>query len=132
MVSAYGNKDGEITVRAPRLPGQYEARLFVYGTKYNEQAISRFTIADNDRVSIVESSPASADASSALSISAGSPVSVLFAARTVESTSSDWVGMYPVEQTNNKSYLDTKYTSGQTSGTLNFTAPSLFCLFPLL
>jgi len=130
IVSAYGNKEGEITVRAPRQPGQYEVRLFMYNAKYNEQAIARFIIPDNDQISIVETSPAVESTPSAsfpvtwsLSVPANQPITVSFTARTVEPASSDWVGLYAVEQVNNKAYLDSRYTNGQTAGTLSFTAP---------
>eukprot|EP01113_Clastostelium_recurvatum_P015558 TRINITY_DN186_c0_g1_i2.p1 TRINITY_DN186_c0_g1~~TRINITY_DN186_c0_g1_i2.p1 ORF type:complete len:685 (-),score=281.86 TRINITY_DN186_c0_g1_i2:76-2130(-) len=114
MVSAYGNKEGQMSVRCPRQAGEYEVRLFLSNAQYNEQATQSFVVLDKDSISIVDT-PAT--------VAPGQALTVQYTARTVEPCSSDWVGLYAVTQPNNKTYLDSKYTTGQSNGTLTFTAP---------
>eukprot|EP01112_Ceratiomyxa_fruticulosa_P009539 TRINITY_DN2494_c0_g1_i1.p1 TRINITY_DN2494_c0_g1~~TRINITY_DN2494_c0_g1_i1.p1 ORF type:complete len:737 (+),score=218.80 TRINITY_DN2494_c0_g1_i1:239-2449(+) len=125
MVSSYGNKEGLVTLRAPRTPGLYEARLFVNTSQYNEQEITSFVVADNDNISIVEPpNSSSVDPSSPLVLSPGTPVTVSYVTRTVEPSTSDWIGVYSIDQGNNKAYLESRYTPGTTTGNVTFTTPT--------
>jgi len=125
MVSTYGNKEGVVTLRTPRTPGLYEARLFINTTHYNEQEIASFVVTDNDNISIVEPpNSSSVDASSPLVLSPGTPVTVSYVTRTVEPSTSDWIGVYAIDQVNNKAYLESRYTPGTTTGTVSFTTPT--------
>lgn len=49
----YGNTSGTISASLPRTPGEYQARLFAAGAKYNEQATMEFDVIDSDQISAV-------------------------------------------------------------------------------
>jgi len=112
MTTAYGNSAASIAFKAPRAPGVYEVRLFLYGAGYNEQARMEFTIEDHDEIAVEQKE-----------VVAGSSVNVNWRVFTIEPTTSDWVGLFQCSQTNNKYYLESKYTQGGSTGSFELTAP---------
>ncbi|KYQ93027.1 hypothetical protein DLAC_05636 [Tieghemostelium lacteum] len=111
--SLYANATKSVTFASPRVPGIYEVRYFVYPTKYNEQVKSTFELVDND--SVVISTPIA---------SPEEEFKVEYTINTIQPSTSDWVGIFSVDEENNKNYISSKYTNGTGHGELNLNAPS--------
>jgi len=108
LSSTYGNTSGTISATLPRTPGEYQARLFAAGAKYNEQATVEFEVVDNDHVTAEQVQDGTIKASWVL--------------RTVEPTSSDWIGLFAAGEVSNK-YLASVYTHGATAGAVDIPLP---------
>ncbi|KAK5577760.1 hypothetical protein RB653_002708 [Dictyostelium firmibasis] len=115
--SLYASTLGAITFKSPRVPGLYDIRYFLHPTKYNEQAKISFEITDNDKIQVISESQ------SCLTLSPDQEFKVEYVVNTTPPSSSDWVGIFPVDETNNKHYIHSKYTSSAASGELTFRAP---------
>ncbi|KAN0015698.1 hypothetical protein ACTFIU_008442 [Dictyostelium citrinum] len=115
--SLYASTSGTITFKSPRVPGLYEVRYFLYPTKYNEQAKFSFEIIDNDKIQVVS------ETQSCLTLLPDQEFKVEYVVNTTAPSSSDWVGIFPVDEINNKHYIHSKYTSSTASGELTFRAP---------
>ncbi|KAF2078063.1 hypothetical protein CYY_000614 [Polysphondylium violaceum] len=113
ITTLYANTNGSVTFKSPRAPGHYEIRYFAHPTKYNEQAKHSFELVDNDRIEI--STPVA---------SPGEAFRVEYTINTSPPSTSDWVGIFSVDETNNKNYILSKYTNGTGTGEINFTAPT--------
>lgn len=107
MSSIYGNPTAKVLAALPRTPGVYEARLFAAGSKYNEQATVEFVVQDNDHVT--------ADLASGT-------ISARWVLRTVETTSSDWIGLFAAGEDNTK-YLASAYTHSAAAGAVDIPLP---------
>lgn len=109
--SIYGNVSGAVTVQLPRTPGTYQARLFAAGSKYNEQACVDFVVVDNDCVHAEETA------------APGAPIKATWVLRTVEPSSSDWIGVFTIGEPSNSKYLASAYTNGASVGEVNIPVP---------
>jgi murein DD-endopeptidase MepM/ murein hydrolase activator NlpD len=110
--TAYGNPEGQVMMKAPRNPGEYEVRLFANGSVYNEQAKAEFTVVDADCINV---EPAS--------VLAGANVSVSWILRTLEPSTGDWIGLYRADEQNNSNYLSCTYTNGSSVNSSTIAAP---------
>jgi len=111
LASVYGAASGIVSTALPRTPGLYQARLFVTGAKYNEQATVDFEVKDND---CVQGPP---------TVSPATPITARWVLRTVEPSSSDWIGLFAVGEPNNNKYLSTAYTNGASVGETRLPFP---------
>jgi len=111
LTTVWSNDSGSISTTLPRAPGAYQARLFIAGSKYNEQASVDFVVPDNDCVS----SPATATPET--------PLQANWVMRTVEPTSSDWIGLFPIGEPSNSKYVSTVYTGGASEGEVAVPVP---------
>jgi len=111
LASVYGTVSGLASAAVPRTPGLYQARLFVSGAKYNEQATVDFEVKDNDCVQ----GPAT--------VSPATPITARWVLRTVEPSSSDWIGLFAVGEANNSKYLSSAYTNGASVGETRLPFP---------
>lgn len=111
ITSVYGNVSGAITVPLPRTPGTYQARLFAAGSKYNEQACVDFVVVDNDCVHAEETA------------APGAPIKATWVLRTVEPSSSDWIGLFTIGEPSNSKYLASAYTNGASVGEVTIPVP---------
>jgi len=109
--SVYGNISGAVTVPLPRAPGAYQARLFAAGSKYNEQACVDFVVVDNDCVNADDTA------------TPGQPIKATWVLRTVEPSSSDWIGLFTIGEPSNSKYLASAYTNGASVGEVGITLP---------
>jgi len=110
LSSAYGNESSTILMKAPRAPGDYEVRLFVSGSTYNDQTTSTFSIEDHDFVK------------TSSEVAFGGSINVQFQMFTCEPSTSDWIGIFQGDQPNNK-YLASAYTTGASTGEISIPAP---------
>jgi len=108
LSSVYGNPSGTVSAVLPRAPGVYEARLFAAGAKYNEQANVEITVVDSDHIS------------SELTDGA---VKASWVMRTVEPTTSDWIGLFAAGETSNNKYLASAYTHATSAGQVDIPLP---------
>jgi hypothetical protein len=107
LTSTYGNTSGTISAVLPRTPGDYQARLFAAGAKYNEQAAIEFAVVDNDHVSadLIDGT-----------------IKASWILRTAEPTNSDWIGLFAAGEVSNK-YLASVYTHGASAGNVEIPLP---------
>jgi len=110
--TAYGNAEGQVMMKAPRTPGEYQVRLFATGSVYNYQAKADFVVEDNDCINIEPTS-----------LLAGANVNISWILRTLEPSTSDWVGLYRADEQNNSNYLSCTYTQGSSVGVATVQVP---------
>jgi len=112
LSTAYGNAEGQVMMKAPRTPGEYQVRLFATGSVYNYQAKADFVVEDNDCINIEPTS-----------LLVGANVNISWILRTVEPSTSDWVGLYSADEQNNSNYLSCTYTQGSSLGVATVQVP---------
>jgi len=112
LATAYGNAEGQVMIKVPRTPGEYQVRLFSSASQYNYQAKADFVIEDNDCINAEPSS-----------LVAGANVNVSWILRTLEPSTGDWVGLYRADEQNNSNYLSCTYTQGASVGAATVPVP---------
>lgn len=110
--SVYGNVNGTAVLKTPKQPGAYEVRLFVAGAYYNDQARADFEVTDNDSVTVYPEL-----------VLAGGTITVGWIMRTVENSSSDWIGLFRVDEPNNSKYISSIYTNASPASSTSMNIP---------
>lgn len=129
MVLLRRGSSGELKFTAPRMPGEYEFRLFCCWPKGGYKDIAR---SNPVKVRLLQVPQLTA---SPATVAPGEKIVVRF--QGAPGNSGDWIAMYPLGAPN-ENYGEWYYLRGRRDGTLTFTAPKqlgwyefrMFCCWP--
>lgn len=100
-IKTNGEREGSHHFTAPKTPGLYQFRYFREGT-YNE-------IAHSDLIHIGPQMVITAALNPAENGAGKERIDITYVLNSGEVTTSDWFGLYPAEEKNNKNYLAMRY-----------------------